>query len=156
MKLFKEINKKKNRFLKRYMTKPERKIFIEKKPISVLALRDELIANKVIPNDGLNSEDIININASAIWEKFKEVYQKNEKNNVRFGQFFFYLEENRILSQLFEVNPKYFEKVIGSHCKELGCSVEFRKEVLDELPGTILNKVVVRHNYLSRNTKPIL
>lgn len=150
------LKQRKNRLISRYSKKQPQSIVLKNKPLSVLTLREALIANKLIDNDGFKPEDIIDINNEAIWENFCEIFKKNEKNNVRFGRFIFYIEENHVMSQLHDVNPTYFQMIINHFCQKLGCIAEFQKETREEIPGLTLHKVIVKHEYLSKDPSEFL
>jgi len=149
--LLNELKKKQNKLVNRYINKTERTIIISKKPLSIWKIKQALIASKVIPDDGYKPKDIVDINQGAIWDSFRAIYERNERQNVKNGNFSFYIEEDSVMSQIFDVSPEQFQIVFGEICGGLGCSVSFSKEVREELPNLTLNKVTVKHNFFTRD-----
>lgn len=152
MKTFlKALKHKRNRLVSRVIGSPQHTIVLKNKPLSVLALRQELMNNQLISNDGFMPEDIVDINANAIWNHFCDIFKRNEKNNIRFGQFSFFIEEHHVLAQLYEVSPSRFQQLLTEYCDKLGCNAEFKIESRSEVPGLVLNKVTIKHSYLSKD-----
>lgn len=146
-----ELKNKQNKLVRRYITKTERTIVVARKPLSIWTVRNALIQNKVIRDDGSRPDDIVDINQPAIWDNFRAIYEKNERKNVRNGYFTFYIEENSVLSQVYDVSPKQFEVVLGEICSHLGCSLKIEQEIREELPNMVLHKATVKHNGFSRD-----
>lgn len=148
--LLKKIKNKKDQLMKKKNKGISQTLVLKSKPLSVLSVRQALIDNKIISDDGYAPEDIVDINSAAIWEVFRDIYEKNERLNVRTGHFSFYIEENNFLSQVFEINKKQFQEIISEYCQQLSCSVSFAQEVREDCPGLTLNKVTVKHNFFGR------
>lgn len=146
----KKLLHQKDAFMGAATKKAKRTLVLEKKTVSVLGVRQALIDNKIITDDGYNPSDIVNINSAAIWERFRDIYERNERTNVMNGHFDFYLEEDGFMSQIHDINPKQFQELIQEFCQQLSCSSIFSKEVREEFPDQVLNKVTIKHNFFGR------
>lgn len=131
--------------------KPNKSLILKNQPLSIWTVRQALIENKLIMDDGYSSSDIVDINSPTIWEIFRRIYEKHERTNVLNGHFSFYIEEYGFLSLMFKLNKKEFKVLIDSICSQFNCTATYYQEKYEEYPGIILNRVDVRHNFFSKD-----